>query len=101
MKILITLSTPNALVASEMLSLAFVLSSFEHTIQLHLEPSLLDLFAANPRLIAMLTAAPLYDLPPTWCDQPQLFVQKDARLDKILCQTPHYHLDDFHSILVG
>lgn len=101
MKILITLSTPNALVASEMLSLAFVLSSFEHTIQLHLEPSLLDLFAANPRLIALLQATPLYDLPPVWVDNLQSFVQENGGFSQLLCQTPKHSPDDFDSKIVG
>lgn len=101
MKILIVLSTPNALIISEMLSLAYVLSSFDHEIQLYLKPSVLALFAANPRLIAMLTAAPLYDLPPTWADNPTPFIQQDTRFGEILCQTPHHHHDDFDSTLVG
>lgn len=69
MNILISLQSDSELISYEAISLAFVLASFDHQVQLHIAKTThAVLFDTSTRLHGMAKSLALYDMPTLWLD---------------------------------
>lgn len=67
MNILMDIHAPSELLLYEALALALTLVSFDHRVQLLLNPTTYgQLLAKNTRVSGMIESLPLYDLPTVW-----------------------------------
>lgn len=106
MKILFNLTSDSELNCYESLSLAFVLASFDHLIQLRLDSAVLPVLTdSTSRFFGMIKSAPLYDLPPIWVDDLADFQDLPSEILALLIPTPADTLKNsdkfFDSVLVG
>lgn len=75
--LLIHLNNDSELIAYETMALAFVLASFDYTIQLQFDKATLPLLNDdNSRIYGMVQALPLYDLPSIWVDDLSVFLEQ-------------------------
>lgn len=89
MKILLYLSSDSELINYESISLAFVLASFDHIVQLKIAPNVLPVLSdPNSRLYGMIQSLSLYDLPAAWVDDMALFSHLPQSITENLTQTP-------------
>lgn len=69
MNILLKITTDSELISYEAVSLAFVLASFDHHVQILLTQSSRALFLdEKTRIFGMIQSLALYDLPQAWVD---------------------------------
>lgn len=69
MNILLKITTDSELISYEAVSLAFVLASFDHHVQILLMQSSWALFLdEKTRIFGMIQSLELYDLPQAWVD---------------------------------
>lgn len=69
MNILLKITTDSELISYEAISLAFVLASFDHHVQILLTVGSHTLFLdENTRIFGMIQSLELYDLPQAWVD---------------------------------
>lgn len=88
---LIHLKNDSELIAYETMALAFVLASFDYTVQLQFDNAVIPLLNDdNSRLYGMVQALPLYDLPPIWVDDLSAFLgQLPNQLEPFFSQKPN------------
>lgn len=102
MNILICLQSDSELIGYEAISLAFVLASFDHRVQLHLKKPAHHLLLDNTtRLHGMAKSLDLYDMPALWLDDFETFNHKaiDEKLLTLLRPAPT-HYPPFDSQLI-
>ncbi len=103
MNILIKLQNDSELISYESLSLAFVLSSFDHRVRLHLSPCMLPVLSdSNTRLHGMIQSLTLYDIPKAWVDDEHWdsFGQLPTKILAVIERTPKV-MPKFDSIIEG
>lgn len=96
MNILISLQSDSELISYETISLAFVLASFDHHVQLHLTTTAHTvLFDNSTRLHGMAKSLALYDMPNLWLDDFDTLNQSDIAPDlwTMLSPTPTAYPD--------
>ncbi len=101
MKFLINIETDSELVAYEAIALAFVLASFDHTVQLLFkDKSIAVLQDNNSRLYGMVQSLDLYDMGTAWATfTPDEFARLDDDIQAMLCPAPDHQTADFDSVL--
>ncbi|WP_066799823.1 hypothetical protein [Moraxella oblonga] len=96
MNILIKIQTNSELISYEAISLAFVLASFDHKIQLMLGINSRSLFLdKGTRIYGMIQSLDLYDLPQAWVD----FDVSDVDVLQNTQKVDILNLQNFDSIL--
>lgn len=106
MKILFNMTSDSELICFESLSLAFVLATFDHQLQLRLTPNTLVVLSdSNSRLFGMIQSISLYDLPDIWVDDLTQFQDLPEKILDKLIPTPIEIFDNadhhFDAILTG